>query len=105
MCGKLQHQPSTLAEAVKICDYDVYPNIFILLSICCTWPVTTCECERSFSGPRRLNTYLRATQSSERLDALALMHIHGDMNIDVDCIIDLFAKLHPCRMQLTDVLR
>lgn len=100
MCRKLEELPSTLASAIKLCDSDIYPNIYIMLSIACTWPVTSCECERSFSGLRRLNTYLRAAQSSKRLDALAMMSIHRSMEIDVEHIVNLFAQLHPRRMEL-----
>ena len=39
---------STLATAIKECDEDNFPNIFVLLKIACTLPVTSCECERSF---------------------------------------------------------
>ena len=39
---------STLAIAIKECDEDSFPNIFVLLKIACTLPVTSCECERSF---------------------------------------------------------
>ena len=39
---------STLAIAIKECDEDNFPNIFVLLKIACTLPVTSCECERSF---------------------------------------------------------
>ena len=49
------------------CDSDIYPNINTLLRTAATLPVTTCE---------RLHTYLRSKQTSERLDALALINIH-----------------------------
>ena len=103
-CSTLQDKPTTLAGTIKVCDHDIYPNIYIMLKIASTWPVTSCEYERSFSGLRRLNTYLRATQTSERLDNLALMHIHRGMKVDVDKVIDIFAQMHPRRMQFTNVL-
>ena len=105
MCRELEKPPSTLAAAIKLCDRDIYPNMHCLLAIACTWPATTCECERSFSGLRRLNTYLRATQTSERLDALAMINIHRSMPVNIDSIVDLFAQIHPRRMLLTDILR
>jgi hypothetical protein len=43
-------RPKTLAAAVKICDDTRFPNIFKLLQIACTLPVTSCESERSFSA-------------------------------------------------------
>ena len=54
----------------------MYPNLYVLLKICCTIPATSCECERSASALRRLHTFNRASMTQERLSSLALMHIH-----------------------------
>ena len=45
------------------------------------------ECERNVSALRRLITYLRSTMSRTRLTGLALLHIHHNMEIDLDKII------------------
>ena len=42
--------------------------------------------------------------TEQRLSGLALMSIHYDMNIDLDEVIDIFARLHPRRLQLTNIL-
>ena len=49
-CEKLSgnNRPSTLASAIKECDGNRFPNVFILLKNGCTLPVTSCECERGF---------------------------------------------------------
>ena len=54
-------RPASPAEAIKDCDPTMFPNISVLLQICCTIPVTSCECERSFSTLRHLNNYMRAS--------------------------------------------
>ena len=64
--------PGSCATALKQCDEDLFPNIFTLLKILSTLPVTSCECERSFSAMQRLNTYMRCTMSENRLASLAL---------------------------------
>ena len=56
-----------------------------------TTPVTSCECERSFSRLRRIKTYLSSTMSEDRLNGIYLLYIHKD--IEIDCII-LFPNLH-----------
>ena len=89
---------------LKLGDKDIFPNVHTLLLIGATLPVTTCECERSFSCLRRLNSYLRSTQSSSRLDALALIHIHCEEEINPDVVIDRFSKAYPTRMELGNVL-
>ena len=96
--------PNNASEAIKQCDRDIYPNIYILLQIACTIPATSCECERSASALKRLNTYLRASVGQERLTGVALINIHYDTIISRDEIIDKFAKKHPRRLQFRSLL-
>ena len=42
---------------------------------------------------KRLKTYLRSTMTEDRLTGLAMMHIHNEMYLDVNEVIDQFAKL------------
>ena len=85
-------RPSTIASSLKACDHDMYPNLHMLLRICATIPVTSCECERSGSVLKRLHTYLRASMEQTRLSALALLHGNYDANIYIEKIIDKFAR-------------
>ena len=96
--------PATVAATLKEIDSGMYPNITECFKIFSTLPVTTCECERNVSALRRLKTYLRSTMSQKRLTGLALLHIHYNMDIDFDEIIRRFARLHPRRMQLANIL-
>ena len=45
--------------SLKACDPDDFPNLYILLKIAATLPVTSCECECSINIMRRLNNYMR----------------------------------------------
>ena len=94
---------NSITECQALCDSDLYPNINALL-ITATLPVTTCECERSFSTLRCLNTYLRRTQTNTRLDALALINIHCGDEVDVDEVVNKFAKLHSRKMELSSII-
>lgn len=96
--------PSTPQEAYRHADVNFYPNINVLLNLMCTIPVTTCSCERSISGLRRLKSYLRSTISQDQLNGLALMHFHYGLDIDYDAIVNDFARRNPRRMQLINVL-
>ena len=100
-----ESRPSTLAAAIKQCDAQLFPNLFILLQIACTLPVTSCECERSCSTLRRLNTYVRASMGQERLSALALLHISYDKKIDLEEVVDIYARLHPRRLELSSLIK
>jgi len=64
----------------------------------CTLPVSVATAERSFSTLRRLKTWTRCTMEEERLSGLALMHVHKDIDISSDDVIDRFAKLYANRL-------
>ena len=90
--------PGNLIECVNYADEDMYPNIRVLLIIGCTLPVSSAEAELSFSGLRRIKLYLRNRMSDERLSGLALMHLHHDLDIDVDEICTIFVTKYKRRM-------
>lgn len=63
--------PSNISNTLKALKFDAFPNIKIALKILATLPITSCECERSFSGLRRVKTHTRTTMSGERLNSLS----------------------------------
>lgn len=60
-------------ECLAKCDQKLYPNIYTLLQILATIPVSTATPERTFSSLRRLKNYLPNTTSENRLNGLALI--------------------------------
>ena len=70
----------------------------------CILPVTSAECERSFSTLERLKTYLRSAMTTERQSGLAMMNIHYGRAIDIDEIVNIFATQHPRRLLLRYIL-
>ena len=101
-----ENRPDTLQGALLCCDEDAFPNIYVLLVIASTLPVTTCETERANSQLKLLKTYLRSTMSEERLAALAIIKVHRRMVSDLDFneLVVAFANKHPRRMALPCVL-
>ncbi|XP_057291325.1 52 kDa repressor of the inhibitor of the protein kinase-like [Hydractinia symbiolongicarpus] len=85
-------RPETIAQTLKSIDLKVFVNLNVALRILATIPVTTCECERSFSSMRKLKSYTRTTMVSDRLNGLALMYIHNEIVPDVHQVINKFAK-------------
>ena len=81
----------------------MYPNLSVLLKIAGTVPVTSCECERSGSVLKRLNTYLRASMGQERLSGLALMHINYDIDIDIERVIKIFVSKKPRALEFVNI--
>ena len=102
---KKEHGSGSLPSALNSTlsqTSNFFPNIKALITILCILPGTSCTAERSFSGLKRIKTALRSTISNERLSNLALLHLHQDIPIDIDEVIDEFSRLHPRRIQLSD---
>lgn len=53
-------------------------------------PVSSATSERSFSAMRRVKNYLRSTMGDERLSNLSLMHIHRQIAITKNKVLDDF---------------
>ena len=69
--------PDTPQAAFKQANPLLFPNFRMMLAHIMILPVTSCEAERSFSGLRRIKTYLRSTMTQERLIRLALLNVHS----------------------------
>ena len=82
--------PLSAIEALCACHADIYPIVYILLTILGTLPVSTAASERNFSTMRRLKTYLRSSIGNKRMTGLALLSIHKDRQIDREKIMNDF---------------
>ena len=80
-----------------------FPAIHKLLKILATIPITTCQCEKCISRLRIRKTYTRSTMTKERLSGLALLSIHRDIDLNVDDIINRFARKNERRMSLINI--
>ena len=81
-----------------------FPNMMTALRILGTIPVTTCECERSISALGRLKSYLRTTMTEKRLNGLAMLHVHSDIEINFDSVINDFANRENHKIKLKNIL-
>ncbi|CAF3169504.1 unnamed protein product [Rotaria sp. Silwood2] len=88
--------PCTIRQVLKstYAQREFYPNIYRLLTIFATLPVSIATSERSFSTLKLVKTYLRNSMADERLSALAFLHIHKSTTLTTDPqdIIAEFAK-------------
>lgn len=78
---------------------DTFPQILKLLTIVLTFPISVASAERSFSALKRIHTYLRNSQSEDRLSDLALISIEKNLLLKLkaeshfyDMVIDEFLK-------------
>jgi len=104
-CRKLSHlkaseRPTDVLGCIKSCCFDAFPNIFTLLHIFLTLPVTPCTSERSFSTLRRLKTYLRSTTSDTRMNGLALLSIYRNYTPSSEQIINRLSETSNRRLNM-----
>ena len=95
--------PSSLADTIKRTNPITFPNLSVVLRILATLPITSCTCERSASSIRILKTYLRSTMTQERLNGLATLFTHKDIEVSINHVINLFAR-HSRRISLSNIL-
>uniref|UniRef100_A0A671PJX7 DUF4371 domain-containing protein n=1 Tax=Sinocyclocheilus anshuiensis TaxID=1608454 RepID=A0A671PJX7_9TELE len=69
---------SDLLQMIKQDDlHSTLPELFRLIKLMLTIPVTTVSAERSFSGLKRVKTYLRSNCGQERLSHLATISLES----------------------------
>ena len=82
----------TAISAVNQCPEYIFPNLFVLLSVLATIPVSTCEPERMFSKLERTLSAIRASMTEERMESLLLLQAHREDLPDTNEVIHRFAQ-------------
>ena len=83
---------------------EIFPNITRVLSILLTTVATSGSLERVNSALQHVKTDFRSIMGEERLNALLLVHIHRDIFLEYNKIIDMYASKYPSRMLLINPL-
>lgn len=91
VCSKTEELPENAIVTLNQCDRNLFPNVFFLIKVLVTLPVTTASPERSFSTLRRLKTYLRNSVGQNRLNGLALMGVHREIPIQNEEVLERFS--------------
>jgi len=87
-----EQRPDTATAALNSCSSVKFPNVYRLLTVLGTLPVTTCESERVFSKLQRTLTSIRSTMTEDRLEALLLLQCHREHCPTPDDVLSAFAK-------------
>jgi hypothetical protein len=71
-----------------------FPNLFIVLRIFLTLPVSVASGERSFSKLKLIKTYLRTSMTQERFNDLGLLAIEKELceGLELSDVIDELAN-------------
>lgn len=78
----------------QVVTENVFPNLFKLIQVGLTIPISSATCERSFSSMRRIKNWLRTSMTQEKFTDLSIINIERDLStkIDKDTIINNFSK-------------
>ena len=81
------------------CSKSLLCEVFSLLHIALTIPVTSATAERAFSALRRLKNFLRSTMSQPRLNHVMILHIHKERTdkLDLTTIAKEFVSINERR--------
>ena len=103
--NKPQTKISTFKEVWEHCksmskgQKSLLMQIVIVLKLLLVMPATNAVSERSFSGLRRIKTYLRTTMKQSRLNHLMSLHVHKDITdtLDLISVANEFVSLNSTR--------
>ena len=87
---KMLEKISFLKHFNKFIDKECFVNIFAVIHVLATIPISSSSCERSISTLQNLKNYLRNTMSHDRHNGLALMDTRTEIELDLNELIDLF---------------
>ncbi|XP_065658963.1 52 kDa repressor of the inhibitor of the protein kinase-like [Hydra vulgaris] len=96
--------PKTIFDSLQKCHDHIFPNFSTILLILCILPVTPCTWEISLSTLKRIQISLRNTMGDGRLNGIAMLHIHRDIEIDLNIVVDKFATAFPRKMEFKNIL-
>jgi len=88
-------------DGLNLCNIKIkiYESVFILLKIFATSSVSTSTAERSFSILQRIKTYLRNTMGQSRLNGLANLNIHREIQIKESEVLKILSEKGPRKLK------
>ena len=94
--------PSSLEVFSKDDLHRLYPDLFKVIKIVATLPVTVALCERTHSKVKIINNYLQASMSPDRLEDLVQISSERDIanNIELSKLVEIFKLAKPCKLPL-----
>ena len=96
------HEAKVIYRSMEHAVRLLFPQVLVLLKLLLVCPVSSCECERSFSALRRLKTWLRTTMTQRRLNHTSICHVHQEQldNVNVHELAKLFVEKSEIRRNL-----
>ena len=88
----------TLADS-RTCP-TIFSNITKIINLLLLTSVTSCGVETANSSLKFIKNSLCSTIREDRFNALVLLFVHKNAELNTDKIIDMYARKHPRRMLL-----
>ena len=101
----IEEPPSTLPTAIHSTNALMFPNIHRIFTLLLLIPVSSATVERGNSALKSIKTSQRSTMGQERLNALTLLQIHRDIELNYQQIVDIFIRKNPRRMTSNNPLK
>ena len=80
----------------------MFPNTTTIIKLLLLTSVTSSGVERANSSLRFIKNVYRSTMGEDRFNALMLLYVHKDIELNIDAIIDSYSRKYPRRMLLID---
>ena len=84
--------PDSTSATLKRVDALAFTNLYLVLKLLGPLPITPDKCERSFPSLRSIKTWNKSPMANGRLNGLALLLTHREIDLTVSEIIDSFAQ-------------
>lgn len=81
---KNMNDQSTTDDLINVIQQNIYPNLYKLIQVGLTIPISSATCERSFSAMRRIKTWLRTSMLQSRFNNVSILYIEKDMSKDIN---------------------
>ncbi|EER11735.1 52 kDa repressor of the inhibitor of the protein kinase, putative [Perkinsus marinus ATCC 50983] len=80
----------------------IFHNVFQLARVCATIPVSSAQCERGFSGVRRVKNFMRSNMAHARLSDLIVLHLNRELasQINEEQVVDNYRDAAERRVKL-----
>jgi len=91
--NSIQNSDFTLSDVLQKIDQNVFTNLYKLMQVALTLPISSATCERSFSVMRRIKTWIRSSMNQDRFTDMSILHIERDISnvIESENILNNFA--------------
>lgn len=70
----------------------VFPNLYQVIQIGVTLPISSASTERSFSKLKIVKTRLRSTMTQNKLEDLLIISYESDISVQTENVVNNFAK-------------